>query len=192
VDGSMYPKDGGTPYLKVAQDVTKVDDMYVDGNIFLVDNGKITRYEAGQPDNGWSSADPGGQTPYFTRLVADNPAEGQGTFYAFDRANKCIAAFSKQDGTFVAQYVAPAGSPSFSALSGMFVTTGSGGTNPTLYWTEDGNLMSASLAPTASLPSAVPSGSSVSPAPSGSTTPQGSSGSSASFSSPTPTPTAVS
>lgn len=97
------------------------------------------------------------------------------SFYAFDRANKRIVAFSKQNGAFVAQYAASAGSPSFSALTGMFVTSGSGDTNPTLYWTEGGNLMSASLAPTA--------------AP----TPLASSGSSAPLSSPTtPTPTAVS
>ena len=42
--------------------------------------------------------------------------------------------------------VAP-NSPWFSAVTGMFVTTESDGSNPTLYWTESGNLMSASLTP---------------------------------------------
>ena len=149
LDGSMYPKEGRANYLSVGQDVSRVDDMYVDGKIYLVDGGKITQYELGKAVGGWSPADPGGQTPYYTRLAADNPARDQGTFYAYDRANKRIVAFSKTDGSFVAQYMAPGGASWFSALTGMFVTTGTGGTNPTLYWTEAGNLMSASLARTA-------------------------------------------
>jgi len=160
LDGSSYPKETRANYLSVPQDLNSVDDMYVDGKIYLVDGGKITQYELGQAGRGWSPADPGGQTSYYTRLTADNPAQDQGTFYAYDRANKRIVAFSKTDGSFVAQYMVPAGTSWFSAVTGMFVTTGSGGTNPTLYWTEVGNLMSASLARTAAPTPLASSGSS--------------------------------
>jgi hypothetical protein len=156
IDNSGYPTEGRANYLAVAQDVSKVDDIYIDGGmyltgggIYLIDGGKITRYELGQAVSGWSPADPGGQTPYYARLTADNSAPDQGTFFAYDRVGMRVVAFSKQSGALEAQYSAPAGSPAFSSLTGMFVTTGTGTTNPTLYWTETGNLMSASLPRTA-------------------------------------------
>jgi hypothetical protein len=149
-DGSGYPPQSRSDYLLTAQDVSVVDDLYVDGPAYTVRTGKITEYGQGQAVVGWGPPDPGGPAPYYTRLVADNPAPLQGTFYAYDHDNKRIVAFSKADGSFVGQYVAPAGMAWFSALTGMFVTSGSGGSHPTLYWTESGNLMSASLAPSPS------------------------------------------
>jgi hypothetical protein len=41
----------------------------------------------------------------------------------------------------------PSGTPWFTNLTGMFVTTDPSGTNTTLYWTEGGNLMKAALNP---------------------------------------------
>jgi hypothetical protein len=162
-DGSGYPAEARSNVLSIAQDVGVVDDMYIDGRTYLVRTGKITRYVQGQAVVGWGPADPGGPAPYYTRLVADNQAPPQGTFYAYDHDNRRIVAFSKADGSFVGQYVAPAGSSWFSALTGMFVASGSGGSHPTLYWTERGNVMSALLAPSpspeltaSSGPSAVP------------------------------------
>ena len=43
-DGSGYPQLGRINYLSVAQDVSTVDDMYVDGKVYLVDKGQITHY----------------------------------------------------------------------------------------------------------------------------------------------------
>jgi hypothetical protein len=170
LDGSAYPQEGRQVYLRDSQDVANVDDMYVDGNIYLVSTGKILGYALGQAVSSWSPPATSGAAPYYTRLTADNPAQDQGTFYAFDRANKRIVAFSKQSGAFVAQYAAPAGSPAFSALTAMFVTAATGGANPTLYWTESGNLMSASLAPAAAPTPLASSGPSAPPAsPSSST-----------------------
>ena len=60
-----------------------------------------------------------------------------------------VVAFKKSDGTFVGQYMVPPTSPLLSALKGLFVTTGTGGTNPVLYWVESGRLYSASLNPSA-------------------------------------------
>jgi LysM repeat protein len=165
LDGSMYPKEGRANYLSVGQDVSRVDDMYVDGNIYLVDGGKITKYELGQAVSGWSPADPGGQTPYYTRLAADNPAQDQGNFYAYDRANKRVVAFSEKDGAFVGQYMVPAGTPWFTALTGMFVTMGAAGTNPMLYWSESGNLMTASLGPSSAPVESASSSAKVPPSP---------------------------
>jgi hypothetical protein len=166
IDGSGYPTNGKANYLSIPQDVSTVDDMYVDGNIYLVDHGVITQYELGQAVKGWTVDTPPdslGKTalrppPVYTRLTADNPAKGQGTFYAYDVKNRRIVAFAKADGTVVGEYMAPATSPWFSALTGMFVVTGTGGSNPVLYWVESGNLMSAALSASSS-PGASGSGS---------------------------------
>ena len=166
-DFSGYPTAGRASYLAVARDVSSVDDMYVDGGVYLVDGGKITRfkYEVGQTVGGWSPADPSGPTPYYTRLTADNPAKDQGTCYAFDRAGERIVAFKKSDGSIVGQYMVPAGTPWLTALTGMFVTTGAAGTNPKLYWTESGNLMTASLEPSSAPTRSASSSAKVPPSP---------------------------
>ena len=170
-DGSKFPVAGRTPYLSVAQDVSTIDDMYIDGKIYLVDKGQITQWSQGQKVTGWSPDPPGSRTgekkgdillrpngPVYTRLTADNPTQDQGTFYAYDGLNRRIVAFTKSGGTFVGQYMVPATMPWLSALKGLFVTTGANGTNPTLYWIESSKLMSASLNPS-SAPTSLPSAS---------------------------------
>ncbi len=137
--------------------------MYVDGKVYLVDKGQITQYVLGQAVHGWSPDPPPDtlirpKAPYYTKLTADNPAQDQGTFYAYDGLNRRIVAFKKSDGSIVGEYMVPANTPWFTALTGLFVTTGTGGTNPTLYWTESGSLMRASLNPS-SAPSPTASGS---------------------------------
>ena len=87
--------------------------------------------------------------PAYTRITADNPTQDQGTLYAYDGKYRRIVAFKKSDGTFVGQYMVPPTSPLLSALKGLFVTTGTGGANPVLYWIESGRLYSASLNPSA-------------------------------------------
>jgi hypothetical protein len=184
-DGSSYPREGRANYLSVPQDVSTVDDMYVDGKIYLVDKGQITQWELGQKVTNWKPDPPGVRdgepkgdillrpnAPIYTRLTADNPNDDQGTFYAYDSMNRRVVAFRKSDGSFVAQYMVPPTMPWLSALKGLFVTTGAGGTNPTLYWIESGNLLSASLNPSGTPTSQASS--SLSPTSSGSRAPSAS------------------
>ncbi|HEX7497815.1 MAG TPA: hypothetical protein VF344_05050 [Candidatus Limnocylindrales bacterium] len=166
LDGSSYPTQGRSNYLAVPQDVSKVDDIYIDGKVYLVNGGKITKYQLGQIVADWSAADPGGQKPYYTRLTADDPAQDQGTFYAYDRTNRRVVAFSKQSGALVAQYGEPAGSTSLSGLTGMFVTNGTAGSAPMLYWTVGGVLMRAPLSATGA-PAVTPTSASIADAGSG-------------------------
>ena len=150
-DGSGYPTAGRAPYLTVSQEnLANVDDMYVDGKIYLVEDGAITQYQLGQVVKGWSVDAPPDklirpQAPWYKRLTADNPNQDEGTFYAYDSLNRRIVAFKKSDGSIVGQYMVPSGTPWFTNLTGMFVTTDPSGTNTTLYWTEGGNLMKAAL-----------------------------------------------
>ena len=151
-DGSGYPAAGRSYYLSVGQDLSNVTDMYIDGNVYLADDGRITKYKLGQAVDGWSVATPPGlaKTPRYTVLTADNSAPDQGHLYAYDGANQRIAEFAKTDGAYVGQYVAdPMGAPWLSAAAGMFVKTNAGGTSPKIYWTEGNYLLSASLEPSA-------------------------------------------
>jgi hypothetical protein len=143
-DLSGYPTAGRVKYLSVAQDVSAVDDMYVDGNVYLLDKGKITRYDLGQAVQGWSpSLPPGTKSPFYIRLTADNSAQDTGVFYAFDGPGRRIVAFKKIDGAFVGQYAVASSTGLLSALTGMFVV--GTGANAVLYWTESGSLRSAAL-----------------------------------------------
>ena len=177
LDGGSYPTETRANYLSVGQDLSKVDDMYVDGKIYLVDGGKITQYESGQAGPGWTVDLPLDTkdgllrplTPQYSRLAADNSAMDLGTFYAYDGANRRVVAFKKSDGTPAGQYIVPATMNWFSHLTGMFVIPGVGTASPTLYWTEGSNLMRAYLGPSgkppgaSSPPSANPSSSQAGP-----------------------------
>ena len=155
-DGTGYPKESKSKYLSVDQNVSTIDDMYVDGKIFLIDRGQLVRYDRGQISKGWTP-DPPIDTiirplpPVYTRLTADTPAQDKGNFYAFDSQNRRIVALKKSDGSVVATYVAPLGTPWLTSIQGMFVVpetvTTSATTSAVLYWTEGSSLMMAYLDP---------------------------------------------
>jgi len=150
-DGSGYYAMDHTPYLLgESLSVSQVDDMYIDGSLYLLDNGTAKRYDSGQAIRGWT-ADPVGDNvvrpapTFYTKISADNSIKDQGNLYAYDNANRRIVSFTKSNGKYVQQFILPSTSPYFSALKGMFIRTGPNGTNPTIFWIESGNIMSAPL-----------------------------------------------
>jgi hypothetical protein len=131
--------------------VAQVDDIYVDGSVYLADGGTIERYDSGQSIRGWTADPPGDSVmrpkkPFYTRLSADSVVRDQGNLYAYDGGGRRVVAFSKNKGLFVQQWVVPDNSPYFAALKGMFVRVGTGGAL-TLFWIEGSNLMSMALSP---------------------------------------------
>ena len=174
-DGSGYPKQTRSNFLLVAQDVSNVDDMYIDGKIYLVDGGKVTQYELGQA-KGWSVDPPPDSIgtaairplPVYKRLASDDPAQDKGNFYAYDVKNKRIVEFLKSDGSVIAQYMVPDNTPWFTALTGMFVVPAAAGASPILYWTEGSSLMKAALTAAGSSTPVATSGPSSSAGPSAS------------------------
>ncbi len=155
-DGSMWPALDRANYLKVPQEVSRVDDLYVDGSVYLVNGGTINRFDLGNAVHTWSPDAPGGHdvngdkmlrpnAPVYTKMAGDNPDQDKGTFYAYDGLNRRVVAFTKVDGAFQAQYMALPNSPRLSAVQGLFVKPGPNGTSPTMYWIESGDLMKASL-----------------------------------------------
>jgi hypothetical protein len=154
-DGSGYLPGDKKPYLTVDRNVSNVDDMYVDGNIYLLQGGQITQYQSGSVVKSWKpdlppdTADEAKilrpEDPVYTRMTADNPNQDQGTLYLYDSLNRRVIALLKKDGTVVGDYMVASNQPWFADLRGMFVTTDASGENPVLYWVESGSLMSAAL-----------------------------------------------
>ncbi|HEX7492134.1 MAG TPA: LysM peptidoglycan-binding domain-containing protein [Candidatus Limnocylindrales bacterium] len=154
VDGSGYPTDGMSTYLAVDTDVSTVDDMYIDGHVYLVNRGKVVRYDQGDNISGWSPQSPhSGDSTYYMKLAALDSNQDAGLFYAYDQTGRRIVAFDKSDGKVAGEYVVAAGTGTLQSLTGMFV--GRSGSDIDVYWTEGGNLMSASLSGAG--PSASPS-----------------------------------
>jgi hypothetical protein len=157
-DGSGYYAKSKSNYLLGENlSVSQVDDMYIDGSLYLLDKGTAERFDSGQAIRGWT-ADPPRDTvmrpsaPFYTKMSADNPIADQGNLYAYDGPSRRIVSFTKSNGKYMQEFILPSSSPYFSALKGMFVRTGANGTNPTLFWIESGNLLTAPLgvAPAAS------------------------------------------
>jgi hypothetical protein len=177
-DGSGYPKQTRSNFLLVAQDLTTVDDMYIDGKIYLVQAGKITQYELGQA-KGWSVDSPPDSigaaairpAPVYQHMTSDDPAQDKGDFYGYDIKNRRIVEFLKSDGSVIAQYMVPDTTPWFTSLTGMFVAPATTGSPPMLYWTEGSSLVKAALTATGTVTPGGPAGATNRPSPSSSAGP---------------------
>jgi hypothetical protein len=165
-DGSGYRASSRANYLAAENvSVSQVDDMYIDGSLYLLNNGVAERYYSGQATiKNWTADPPGDTTirpnpPFYTKIAADNPISDQGNLYAYDGRGRRIVEITKINGKYIQEFVLPENSAYFSALRGMFVRTGANSSNPTLYWIEGGYLLQASLTPAGATTSPSPSGS---------------------------------
>ena len=161
-DGTGYYAESRSFYLVgEGHSMAKVDDMYIDGSVYLADGGVIDRYDLGQLIRGWSAEPPPGEPrPHYTKLAADSPIKDEGNLYAFDSAGRRVVVVQKRNGQFVGQFALPA---DLSDLKGMFVRPGANGSDPTLYWVSGGRLLRAVLPGVASFvpptpPASLPAG----------------------------------
>jgi hypothetical protein len=152
-DGSGYYAQSRLPYLAgdSQNGVSHVDDMYIDGSVYLLDGGTVKRYDSGQATIKNWTADPPGDTvirpddPFYTRISADNVVADQGNLYVYDGVGRRVVEIAKSNGKYVGEFILPSTSPYFASLGGMFVRTGANSSNPTLFWIEGGNLLMAPL-----------------------------------------------
>ncbi len=162
-DGSGYPA-APSGLLATAQNLDDIDSMYIDGEVYVAENGALKRFLGGQ-SAGWSTTDPGDTilraAPHFTYLTSPG-ARGAGTIYAYDKPNARVIAQDKSTGAFQGQYRVTL-DPGWKDLRGMFVMPGADGDPPTIFWIDGKRFYSSTLKPVAT-PSA-------SPAPSGSARP---------------------
>ncbi len=167
LDGSFPASSTGR--LATPQDLSTVDSMLIDGDIYVSENGILSRYVDGA-SQGWKPGDPGDEilraAPKYT-LLTTYTARDTGLIYAYDRATQRVVAIDKDTGNIVEQYQLAGGDSSWSDLRGITVVPGVGGAPTSLYWIDKTRLMSSPLVavPTASA-SPSPGASPVTPSPS--------------------------
>jgi hypothetical protein len=110
--------------------------MYIDGDIWLADGGRLLRVVNGRTDS-WSAADPGDAivrpAPRYT-LVSSGSDRREGHIYAFDATNRRVVSFLKADGTFVEQYRLAGESTGWSDMRSWYVAPGAADQPDVLYW----------------------------------------------------------
>jgi len=169
-DGNGFPaKD--TKRLTVARDVSKVGDLYIDGDIYITDNGAIVRFVDGRAE-GWQAKPIGDEllrpVPAY-RLISSPSDKRVGILYGYDPANARVVAIDKAKGDYIEQYRLAGDAPGWEDMRGMIVQAGTDGGPATLIWASKDTIYTTVLE---AVPDVAPSASG-SPAPSGSTAPSG-------------------
>jgi hypothetical protein len=160
-DGSGFPSSP-QPRLSVARDLSKITDIYIDGDIFVVDDGSILRFVGGKSE-GWQIDAPGDtilRTAPQYRSMASASDKRTGLIYAWDPSNSRVVGLDKAKGSYVEQYRLAGGDPGWSDIRGMYVTLGADQNAPsTLVWATKDGVFSAVLEAVAASPAPSPSGS---------------------------------
>ena len=166
-DGGGFPAKSSA-WLATARSVDKMTSLYIDGDIYITENGVLDRYTSGKSD-AWEPGVPGDQLLRPTSnevLVTGAGGRNEGRVYTYDRTNARLLAYDKRSGDFVAQYRLAEGD-GWADLRSLYVIPGVEEAPDTVVW------LSASAVNQAVL-EAVPTDDGASPAPSGSTAPSAS------------------
>jgi hypothetical protein len=135
LDGTGFPQ-APSGRLAAPRDVTGITSLYIDGDIWLADGGRLLRVVNGRSE-GWSASDPGDAVlrpiPRYT-LVTSGAARREGHLYAFDDTNHRVVAFLKADGSFVEQYRLGNESTAWTDLRAWYVEPGVGDQPDALVW----------------------------------------------------------
>ena len=166
-DGSGFPA-APVDRLAVARKMDKVDDLYIDGDIFITDDGEIVRFVDGRAE-GWA-ADPPPDTllrkaPKY-RLITSATEKRKGVLYAYDPTSARVIAIDKAKGTYLEQFRLAGGARGWEDIRGMYVVLAGEEAPPTLIWATKDGVYSSIL-------DAVPDVAAPSPAGSGSPSPSG-------------------
>jgi hypothetical protein len=166
-DGGGFPA-APTGRLATARPVDTMRSLYIDGDIFAIENGKIERFVSGRTD-GWDADSPADEllrkAPVY-ELIASGSDRRTGRLYGWDPSNGRIVAFDKVDGRFRAQYRLPAGSAGWADIRGMYVLPGVADQPDTLVWASANAIHDAVLEAVVPIASPSPAASGVaSPAP---------------------------
>ncbi|HET9680902.1 MAG TPA: hypothetical protein VFP19_02605, partial [Candidatus Limnocylindrales bacterium] len=157
LDGGGFPS-APTGRLATPRDVSRITDMYIDGDIWVADGGKLLRLVNGQSE-GWTAEAPGDSiirpAPSFT-LVTSGAARREGRIYGYDPANQRVIAFLKSDGSFVEQYRLNRGSTGWSDLRSWYVQPGASDQPDTLIWISATAIHQTILEPLTTAPESSP------------------------------------
>jgi hypothetical protein len=163
-DGSGFPA-AGSGRLAHTRDMTKVDELFIDGDIFVTDGGQIVRFAGGR-EEGWEASAPGDTVlrpaPVYRRLTSGSPRR-EGRIYAWDAPNGRVIALRKADGAYLEQYRLLDGPSDWEDIRGWYVEPGVDDQPDALVWLTANGLHRALLEAAVIEP-----GESVQPSPAGS------------------------
>jgi hypothetical protein len=134
-DGSGFPAQP-TQWLSADRDVGGVTSLYIDGDIWLADDGQLQRVVGGS-SAGWTASTPDDEllrrAPVY-RLVGSGSPSREGALYGYDAVNRRVVALTKANGNYVEQYRLAGGDPGWADLRGWYVDPGLEGAPDTLVW----------------------------------------------------------
>jgi hypothetical protein len=134
-DGSGFPAQPNN-WLSAPRDVSRITALYIDGDIWLADGGRVLRVVNGN-SAGWEATAPDDEvlrTKPAYRLLASGAERRLGTIYGFDPANRRVVALTKANGTFLEQYRLAGGATGWSDLRDWYIEPGAEGEPDRLVW----------------------------------------------------------
>ena len=123
-DGNGFPAKSSA-WLATARAIDQMTSLYIDGDIYVTENGVLDRFTSGKSD-AWEASTPGDELLRPTTsetLVAGSGERGKGKVYTFDRSNDRLLAYDKASGDYLAQYRLK-GDESWSDFRDMYVVAG--------------------------------------------------------------------
>jgi hypothetical protein len=124
-DGGGFPQKS-SGWLDTARPVDKLTSLYIDGDVYMADEGALRRYSSGKGD-GWDADDPQDEllrpAPSYSMLAGVEESR-KGMVYAYDRPNSRVVAYDKASGDFVNQYRLAGGLDDWQDLRGFYVLPG--------------------------------------------------------------------
>ncbi len=155
-DGNGFPAKSSA-WLATARAVDKMTSLYIDGDIYITENGTLDRYTSGKSD-AWEPGTPGDDLLRPTTrnvLVAGAGERNEGVVYTYDRANARLIAFDKRSGDYISQYRLAEGE-GWEDLRGMYIVAGVEEQPDTLVWLSSDTVHQALLTPAPGTPGASP------------------------------------
>jgi len=145
-DGSGFPA-APSGRLAHARPLAAVDELFIDGDIFITTDGTIVRFAGGR-EEGWSASTPGDTelraVPQYERLTS-GPVRREGRLYAWDPISSRVIALRKSDGNYVEQYRLSGGADDWADIRGWYVEAGIDDQPDTLVWITANGLRRALL-----------------------------------------------
>jgi hypothetical protein len=154
-DGSGFPA-APSKRLTTPRSVDGVTSLYIDGDIWIADEGAILRVVGGTTADWVAEAPPDAlfrEAPVYT-VVTSGSERRAGRLYGYDPSNKRVVAFFKATGEYVEQFRLAGGVDDWADARGWYVEPGIADAPDTIVWITNGAIRRAVLEPVTSAPGA--------------------------------------
>jgi hypothetical protein len=145
-DGSGFPA-ASSGWLATARSVDGMSSLYIDGDLFVTEDGTLERFASGKND-GWKPDAPDDTLlrpdPEFS-IVAGGTDRRTGVVYVYDKANERVIAIDKANGDYKGQFRLAGSQPGWDDLRAMAVTAGIDDAPDTLTWLSKDGVQQAAL-----------------------------------------------